>query len=222
MTEDKRARDRLIEQNIGLVHACAGRFRARGIDYEDLFQAGCVGLCKAADGFDETRGYAFSTYAVPTILGEIRRLFRDGGAVKVGRSVREKARRLAALQQKFAADHGREPLLSELADEAGLDAAQTAFLLNAALPVVSLTVPDEADRAETDVPVPPPDDGVETKVAVESLLASLDGEERLLIELRFFHGWTQSRVALRLGVSQVQVSRREKAILHKLRAYAIL
>ena len=217
MTETSRERDALIEANIGLVHACAGRFRARGIEYEDLFQAGCVGLCKAADGFDRTRGFAFSTYAVPTILGEIRRLFRDGGAVKVGRSVKEQSRRVLALRQKLCEQLGREPLLSELAQAAGTDMPQTAFLLNAALPALSLTAQEDAQTAQQDIPVPSPDSEIDAKVSLETLLMQLDERDRRIIRLRYYQGWTQTRIAETLGISQVQVSRREKAILQKLR-----
>ena len=100
MTAANEKRNKLVENNLGLVHSCANRFRGRGTEYDDLFQAGCVGLIKAADNFDESRGFSFSTYAVPVILGEIRRIFRDGGTVKVGRAIKEKSR--AALKKKEA------------------------------------------------------------------------------------------------------------------------
>ena len=217
MLKEKTARDRLIEANIGLVHACAGRLKGRGVEYEDLVQAGCVGLCKAADGFDASRGFAFSTYAVPTILGEMRRLFRDGGAVKVGRSVKEQSRRLRQTQDALAAKLGREPLLSELAAEAGLDVREAAFLLNAAFPTVSLTDAQDEHAPQLDVPVPPPDSGIEDRVSLYASIAQLDEREQTIVRLRYFGGLTQTKVAERLGVSQVQVSRKEKAILRKLR-----
>ena len=216
MLKEKTERDRLIEANIGLVHACAGRFRGRGVEYDDLVQAGCVGLCKAADGFDDTRGFAFSTYAVPTILGEMRRLFRDGGTVKVGRSVKEQSRRLLQIQQTLASRLGREPAISELAQEAGLDASETAFLLNAAMPALSLT-PAEDDASQLDIPVPPPDLHVEDTLSLYSSIERLDTREQTIVRLRFFDGLTQAKVAEQLGISQVQVSRKEKAILQKLR-----
>lgn len=113
VVEQAASRESLISDNLGLVHSCANRFRGRGVEYDDLFQAGCVGLIKAADGFDPSRGFAFSTYAVPVILGEIRRIFRDGGTVKVGRAMKEKARnalrekeRLTA-ERRAGADHWR-------------------------------------------------------------------------------------------------------------------
>ena len=119
-------RDDLICQNSGLVHSCARRFIGRGIEYDDLFQAGCMGLVKAADGFEEERGLRFSTYAVPVILGEVRRLFRDGGSVKVSRSLKELAMRATREREAFAAREGREPSVGELADLLGVSPEQAA------------------------------------------------------------------------------------------------
>lgn len=209
-------RNAVIEQNIGLVHACAGRFKGRGVEYEDLFQAGCVGLCKAADGFDESRGFAFSTYAVPTILGEIRRIFRDGGTVKVGRNLKEKSRRVLQVQQSLTAELGREPTISELSQKIDCDAAETAFLLGAALPTVSLTYGEE-QGSQVDIPVPSPDTQIEERLSLYAVLDSLDPTERKLIELRYFQSMTQTQTAEILRISQVQVSRKEKAILQKMR-----
>ena len=108
-------REKLITENMGLVHSCAGRFKGKGVEYDDLFQAGCVGLVKAADGYDSSRGFAFSTYAVPVILGEIRRIFRDGGTVKVSRMLKEKSRSAIAERERLARLYDREPTLQELA-----------------------------------------------------------------------------------------------------------
>ena len=217
MIEQKSRRDRQIEENLGLVHTCAGRFRGRGVDYDDLVQAGCVGLCKAADGFDESRGFAFSTYAVPMILGEIRRLFRDGGSVKIGRTVKERARGILRAQQQMALELGREPTVSELSERTGFDVSETAFLLGAVQPTVSLTADDNERDRQIDVPVPPPDAQIEDRLFVQTALDKLNEDERMLIDLRFFRGWTQAKTAERLGVSQVQVSRKEKRILQKMR-----
>ena len=217
MVEKKTRRDKRIEENVGLVHTCAGRFRGRGVEYDDLVQAGCVGLCKAADGFDETRGFAFSTYAVPMILGEIRRLFRDGGSVKVGRSVKERARELVRTQQALEAELGREPTVTELSARTGLDAAETAFLLGAVQPAVSLTADADRHERQIDVPVPPPDAQIDDRVALQNALQTLGADERRLIELRYFRGWTQTKTAEQLGISQVQVSRKEKRILQRMR-----
>ena len=113
--QQQEQRSRMIEENIGLVHACAHRFKGKGLEYDDLFQAGCMGLVKATDAFDSERGVRFSTYAVPVILGEMRRLFRDGGTVKVSRSLKELSMKAARQRDQFAKEHGREPTVSELA-----------------------------------------------------------------------------------------------------------
>lgn len=207
-------RQALAEENLGLVHACANRFRGRGVDYEDLFQAGCVGLLKAAGGFDENLGYRFSTYAVPAIMGEIKRIFRDGGSVKIGRTAKEKAVRLLKLQETLTARLGREPSLSELAEEAGLPPAETAMLLSACLPTVSLTQEDDPD---TDLPVPSPEENISRRLDLKRALSALTGTERSLLSLRYEKGLTQASTAALLGMTQVQVSRAEKRILLKLR-----
>lgn len=207
--------ERLITENLGLVHACANRFRGRGVEYEDLFQAGCVGLVKAAAGFDPALGYRFSTYAVPAILGEIRRIFRDGGTVKIGRSAKEKARRLLELREELAGETGREPTVAEIAEKAGMDAAEAGCLLSASLPVISLT--DDGDEGQTDIPVPAPDEKLTERIDLNNAMADLTEQERRLIDLRYYKGLTQTVVAGLLGMSQVQVSRKEKAILAKLR-----
>ncbi len=207
--------DQLITENLGLVHACANRFRGRGVEYEDLFQAGCVGLIKAAAGFDPALGYRFSTYAVPAILGEIRRIFRDGGTVKIGRSAKEKARRLLELKEALAGETGREPTVAEIAEKAGMDAAEAGCLLSASLPVISLT--DDEDDGQTDIPVPAPDEKLTERIDLHNAMGGLTEQERKLIDLRYYKGLTQTVVAEKLGMSQVQVSRKEKAILTKLR-----
>ena len=207
-------RQALAEENLGLVHACANRFRGRGVDYEDLFQAGCVGLLKAAGGFDESLGYRFSTYAVPAIMGEIKRIFRDGGSIKIGRTAKEKAVRLLKLQETLTARLGREPSLSELAEEAGLPPGETAILLSACLPAVSLTQEDDPD---TDVPVPSPEENISRRLDLKRALSALSENERALLSLRYEKGLTQAKTAALLGMTQVQVSRAEKRILLKLR-----
>ena len=132
-------REELICDNLGLVHACANRFRNKGIEYDDLFSAGCLGLVKAADGFDESRGFAFSTYAVPAILGEMKRLFRDSGAVKISRALKERAREAAKLREEMTAALSREPTLRELAAKMQVSEYEMAQLVNLSMPVASLT-----------------------------------------------------------------------------------
>ena len=209
--------DPLVTENLALVHACANRFRGRGAEYEELYSAGCVGLVKAAKGFDPGRGFAFSTYAVPVILGEIRRVFRDGGAIKVGRTLKEKARR--AMQEKAAleAELQREPTVGELAARLGVSPEETAQLISVSMPVLSLTADNEHAQRQLDVPVPPPDSALCDLLSLRAVLDTLNARDSALIRLRYFDGLTQSKTAEQLGMSQVQVSRREKAILLTLR-----
>ena len=205
----------LVTDNLGLVHSCANRFRGRGVEYEDLFQAGCVGLIKAAGGFDAELGYQFSTYAVPAILGEIRRIFRDGGTVKIGRAAKEKARHLLAIKEELSALTGKEPTVGEIAEKAGMDPPEAACLLSASLPVISLT--DDADEGQTDIPVPAPDEKLTERIDLKNAMEELNEQERMIIEMRYYKGLTQTVTAQKLGLSQVQVSRKEKAVLLKLR-----
>lgn len=205
----------LITENIGLVHSCANRFKGRGIEYEDLFQAGCVGLIKAAAGFDPDKGFRFSTYAVPAILGEIRRIFRDGGSVKIGRAAKEKARTLLNIKEELALSTGKEPTICEIAAAADMEISEAAALISACLPVISLTA--DEDDSQTDIPVPAPDEKLTEKIDLKQALMSLEENEQKIIRLRYFSGMTQTVTAKQLGLSQVQVSRKEKAILIKLR-----
>lgn len=211
-------REEVIQNNMGLVHACAHRFKGRGIEYDDLFQAGCIGLCKAADAFDEERGVRFSTYAVPVILGEMRRLFRDGGTVKVSRSLKELSIRTGRERERLANLHGRDPTISELAKEMGLPEEQVAEALCAAAPPVSLTESDEEGGGQIDVPVASPEDLLSDVIALKQVVGSLEPKDRKLIVLRYFLGRTQVQTAAELGMTQVQVSRREKKILASMRA----
>lgn len=208
---------KFIEDNLGLVHSCANRFRGRGVEYEDLFQAGCLGLIKAANGFDPSRGFAFSTYAVPAILGEIKRIFRDGGAIKVGRAAKEKARQLLKIRDDLAAEFDREPTIEEIAKVANMETAEASLLICASLPLQSLTVGEDGE-SQADIPVDSPEEAVTDRIALREALEQLEDNERELIQLRYFAGKTQSATAAQLGMSQVQVSRKEKAILKKLRA----
>lgn len=211
-------RKKLASDNMGLVHACAAKFRNRGVEYDDLFGAGCVGLVKAANGFDESRGFAFSTYAVPVILGEIKRIFRDGGTLKVSRSFKEKARNAVAVKEKLGEELGREPTIKEIANALSLDVSQTAELLLATEPPLSLTSADgESENKELSVPVTGEEERISEHLDLNRCLCNLNEGDRRLIEMRFFKGQTQSDVAKSLGMSQVQVSRREKVILSELR-----
>lgn len=211
-------RDERICDNLGLVHTCARRFIGRGIEYDDLYQAGCMGLVKAVDGFDEARGLKLSTYAVPVILGEIRRLFRDGGTVKVSRSLKELSLRVSKERDVFQLECGREATIGELAERLGLEREQVVEALGASLPALSLTrSDDDADGDEIDLPVASPADLITDRLALHQVLSLLSEEDRLLIEWRYFRRKTQQYTADELGMTQVQVSRRERAILRRLR-----
>lgn len=216
MTEVKTDRNRLVEDNLGLVYSCANRFKGRGAEYEDLVQAGCVGLIKAADNFDNERGFSFSTYAVPVILGEIKRIFRDGGTVKVGRAVKEKSRILLKQKEEITIKLGREPTVSELSERLGIEQTETAMLLNATLPAVSLTV-SENDEFQIEIPVDSHENEISDLLALRQVIDSLDERDKSMIRLRYYDGLTQSKTADILGMTQVQVSRREKAVLEYMR-----
>lgn len=210
--------DSFVEDNLGLVHLCANRFRGRGIEYDDLYGAGCVGLVKAASAFDTERGVKFSTYAVPVILGEIKRLFRDGGMIKVSRSVRELGMKLTRTREQFTLLHGREPTVSELAELTNSDPEDVAEALAVNVPPVSLTSSSEDDDgAQIDVAAPAPDSELVDILSLRQALSALDPEDRKLLYLRYFKDMTQTKTAEALGMTQVQVSRREKKLLMKLR-----
>lgn len=210
-------RDELISNNLGLVHSCANKFRNRGIEYDDLYSAGCLGLVKAADGFDERLGYRFSTYAVPAILGEIKRLFRDGGAVKVSRSLKEKSREAVRLRDELSVSLGREPTVSELSEKLGINEFETVELLNIAVPPVSLTATDEEGERQIDIPVEFGEEQIHNSIALREIIGKMPESDRRLIELRYYKGLTQTVTAEKLGLSQVQVSRRERLLLQEMR-----
>lgn len=208
-------RDELITENLGLVGSCASRFLGKGVEYEDLYSAGCVGLIHAADRFNEKLGFAFSTYAVPAILGEIKRIFRDEGSVKISRSLKERARMLRLTAEKFEKENGTVPTVSELSKILGIDDAETAELLCAAYPVISLT--DSDGERQTDIPDYDIYSAIDNKISLQRAIDALPENDKKLIRLRYFDELTQSKTAKVLGISQVQVSRREKIILRQLR-----
>ena len=206
-----------VEDNLGLVRLCANRFRGKGIDYDDLYSAGCEGLIKAVRSFDEERGVRFSTYAVPVILGEIRCLFRNGGVVKVSRSLKELFLKASRERDSFMKKNGREPQMSELAEILGVSVVQLAEAMSSGQPVLSLTESDEDGEGQIDVPVPAPDEKISDFLALKQIISQLDDTEKKLIELRYFKNLTQSCTADILGMTQVQVSRKEKKLLLKMR-----
>ena len=217
ITDSRADRDILITENMGLVHTCAHRFTGKGIEYEDLFQAGCMGLVKAFDAFDRERGVRFSTYAVPVILGEIRRLFRDGGTVKVSRTLKELSIRTAREREKFALKEGREPTIKELAERLGVSEEDVTEAVCAAAPVMSLTADEDNGGGQADVPVASPEEQIAERLSVIQAVSSLEERDRAIVRLRYYENKTQTQTAAALGMTQVQVSRREKKILGLLR-----
>ena len=211
-------RDKMIENNIGLVHSIANRFKGRGVDYDDLFQSGCVGLIKAVDNFDESRGFAFSTYAVPVIMGEIKRIFRDGGAVKVSRSLKEKAIKAQSLREKFINDKMREPTVTELSNLLDCPPEEIPEILGVIAPMVSPSTSSDDGEYTIDVPVDESDE-IFNRLIVHRLFKFLDDTEKAIVDMRYYKGFTQAKTAAALGISQVQVSRKEKSLLQKLRKY---
>lgn len=215
------SRDEMIEKNMGLVHSCAHRFQGKGIEYEDLFQAGCMGLIKAVDAFDWNRGVRFSTYAVPVILGEMRRLFRDGGTVKVSRTLKELSMRVMKEREAFYLQCSREPTVHELAQRMGESVEDIVEAIGAAAPAVSLTVADDDDNnnshVQLDIPVESEEGQLSELLSLRDALSTLSQKDRNLIILRYFQGKTQMETANLLGMTQVQVSRREKKILLMMR-----
>ena len=212
-------RNELIEQNLRLVHACAHRFAGKGIEYDDLYSAGCVGLVKAVDRFDHSRGFRFSTYAVPVILGEIKQLFRSGGSVKVSRSLQELSMRAQKLCEQYRARHDGEITITELAEQLGVDVYQASQALSASKAVLSLS--GEDDEGYVDVPVPSPEEALTERLSLREVINALSDDERMLIIQRYYRHKTQQQTADALGTTQVQISRKEKKILLKMRAMLV-
>ena len=198
------------EENLGLVHLCANRFRNRGIE---LYSAGCIGLLKAIKVFDETRGVKFSTYAVPMILGEIKRLFRDGGTVRVSRGLKELYIKVNREREVYLSKYGKEPTITELAETLNVDEYNISLAMSSSLPPISLTETDEDGGGQLDIPTASPDTEIGNTIALNQILNSLEEKDRNMIILRYYKNMTQSQTAEVLGMTQVQVSRREKKIL---------
>ena len=218
---DKEAREVLIEKNLGLVHHIVKRFLGRGYDPEDLFQIGVIGLMKAIDKFDLKLEVRFSTYAVPKIAGEIRRFLRDDGAVKVSRSVKERAAAIKKARERLTGDFGRDPTVSELSEALGLSpeeiaAAETA---TSATESIQRQTGEEGFSLEDVLCTDGMEERLLERMALQEALARLNDKERLVIQLRYYHSLTQQRVAGLIGVSQVQVSRIEKKALERLRTF---
>ena len=215
----KTQREEFIENNIGLVHSCAKRFKGKGVDYEEMYAAGCVGLIKAYDAFDHSRGVQFSTYAVPVILGEIKKLFRDGGMIKVTRSVKELSLKVNYTREYLQKQMGQEPTVKEIADYLSVSGEDVAQAITASTPPMSLTAifEEEDGQCEFDIPVDSSEESLVNMMGLKYAISELDAEEKQLIWLRFFQNKTQAATAQILGKTQVQISRQERKIIQKMR-----
>lgn len=215
LTADK---NEVARNNLGLVHSCCRRFAGKGIEYEELFSAGCLGLSRAINNFDESRGLRFSTYAFPVILGEIKRLFRDGGSVRVSRSLRELALKISRLNDQSAIQNGSELTVSELSKMLGEPEELIIEAIGSAQIPLSLTVePGEDESRHLDIPVDDIQYEISERLSLYSAIDRLEEQDKKLIRLRYFNNKTQVQTARALNMTQVQVSRREKKILSFIR-----
>lgn len=208
----------IAKANLGLVHACAKRFKGRGIEYDDLFSAGCVGLLKAINNFDWDRGIKLSTYAVPVILGEIKQLFRDSGTVKVSRSLKELSLKASKISNEYLRQHGEEITVNKLAEILETEPDRVVQALNASrLPVSLNNLDRNGDEYVTDIPVDSVEERLSEIISLRQAVKDLEEEDKKLIILRYYKHMTQTQTAKVLNITQVQVSRREKKILANLR-----
>ncbi len=217
---DREATEQLITENSGLIWSVAKRFLGRGTEPEDLYQLGCLGFLKAVEGFDKSFGTQFSTYAVPKISGEIRRFLRDDGAVKVSRSIKERAVAIKAARTLLTQAFGREPTLTELSTQTGLSPEDIALAESATANIESIhqCTGEDGFSLENVLTDTESEERFLEKVSLRQAIETLPEREALVIRLRYFHGLTQQRVSRVLDVSQVQVSRIEKKALQRLKA----
>ncbi len=218
---DTEARDRLVENNMGLVYNIAKRFFGRGAEAEDLIQIGSVGLIKAVNKFDLSFDVRFSTYAVPMIMGEIRRFLRDDNPVKISRILKERAMQGARAREKLEHELGREPSLAEISAESGISEEELIEAFDASAPPESLHkcayAEDSSSELINSISAGACEDDVINRVMIDELLKKLTDRERQVIVLRYYRDMTQTKISKIIGVSQVQVSRIEKAAMEKLR-----
>ena len=215
---DRDAAEAVISSNMGLVKSVCGRFEGRGAERDDLMQIGALGMIKALRGFDPDRGTRFSTYAVPMIIGEIRRFLRDDGLISVSRKAKSDCAKINAFIQRFREGSDRDPDLKQICEGTGISAEDAVFALGAGQPVLPLQT-DDGD-GETDVLNTVGEDEIEKsfeKMALREAIRALGPEERQLIELRFFRQLTQTQTAKLIGKTQVKVSRDEKKVCQKLK-----
>ncbi|MBE6973710.1 MAG: sigma-70 family RNA polymerase sigma factor [Ruminococcaceae bacterium] len=215
---DNRACEQVLQENVGLIWSIVRRYYGRGVDPDDLYQLACLGFLKAVRGFDPQFGTQFSTYAVPKIAGEIRRFLRDDGAVKVSRGVKERAAAIRMAQMRLQSSLNREPTLSELSEETGLEAEEIAAVQTAMEPVASLQMETgDGMTLESVLGTGGMEEQIVEQVVLRQALRELPQQEQQVLLLRYYKGLTQNNTARIIGVSQVQVSRIERRAVNRLR-----
>jgi len=217
---DKQAKEYIVNNNTGLVWSIVRKFLNRGTEAEDLFQIGCIGLIKAIDKFDNSFNVKFSTYAVPMIMGEIKRHLRDDGIIKVSRSLKELSVKAKAVMDKLSKELCREPTVKEVANTLGVSVEELVMALDATVAPESINVKIGEDGKELETTLGYDENmeqNVVNRIAIKEALAHLTIRERQIIILRYFKDKTQSQIATQLGISQVQVSRIEKKVLSQMR-----
>lgn len=216
---DEQAKERLITENSGLIWSIARRFLGRGTEADDLYQLGCLGFLKAVEGFDLEFGTQFSTYAVPKIAGEIRRFLRDDGAVKVSRTIKERATTIRTMKNHLSNALGREPTILEISRQTGLTPEEIALAENATAATQSIhrETGEEGFSLEHILSDTETEEAMVEKISLRQAIEALPERERTVLKLRYYHGLTQQRVSKVLNVSQVQVSRIEKKAIETLR-----
>lgn len=216
---DMDAKEQIITENSGLIWSVTRRFLGRGAEADDMYQLACLGFLKAVEGFDLNFGTQFSTYAVPKISGEIRRYLRDDGAVKVSRSIKERAVAIKAARNHLASILGREPTVAEISEQTGFTTEDIAVVesATAAIESINQATGDEGFTLENILTDTQSEDDLLEQMALRQAIEKLPEREATVIKLRYFHGLTQQRVSKVLDVSQVQISRIEKKALEKLR-----
>ena len=222
---DTKARQELIEGNLRLVLSVIQRFAGRGESVDDLFQVGCVGLIKAIDNFDVTQNVRFSTYAVPMIIGEIRRYLRDNNAIRVSRSLRDTAYKALQVRERMTKENGKEPTIQEIAKEMNMAKEDVVFAMDAIQDPISLYEPvfhEDGDALYVMDQIKDEKSGNDTwleNIALGEAMKKLGTREKKILNLRFFQGKTQMEVSAEVGISQAQVSRIEKTALKQMRKY---
>ena len=218
---DQQGKEELVEANTGLIWSVAKRFMGRGTETEDLYQLGCLGFLKAVEGFDLAYGTQFSTYAVPKIAGEIRRFLRDDGAVKVSRGIKERAAAIKTTRNQLVHALGREPTILEISRQTGFSPEEIALAetATAAIESIQQETGEEGFSLESVLSDTQTEEQLVERLSLKQAIGALPEREALVIQLRYYHGLTQDRVARVLSVSQVQVSRIEKKALSQLREF---